>query len=402
MINRIAANLFTLAFAFSLSFPLPSFAHQSRPGSALCRHLLATPEQLSPANGPLAEAFFSSPQLFYNNGKLPPQSAFPFYASNEDDWHNTPWDDSPTDILVGFGTNSAWDLALRKNAKSLMIADHAAGPLIAQEYILAPLLRIAETPAEFLALLSGIDLPPERRNDDLEKLGPFVINYHDGRLLSEIAAEMQNVLRKLNASGTSADELRAIAEYYKALIKPDHHPNRFGVLRSHDAQTTGPLVEFYYSRYLPQLRRERGYADAVTHPEDSFLSSQASYSRFQKMFASRLYAHTDLYSADFYRSLKIHGDELGYRRYTFSVSNIFDANSETKAEAIRDFHRFRRLVDEIFPRDQYEVVIFLTTNDEPPHSFLRLERDDRVDEKRWLRSEPAAAGILGLFGFFSR
>ncbi len=73
-----------------------------------------------------------------------------FLASNEEAWSKTPIDQEKTDVLVGFGTNSAWDIAFRKRAEELIIADWSPWPVLAHAYFLAPLIRIAKSPQEFL------------------------------------------------------------------------------------------------------------------------------------------------------------------------------------------------------------------------------------------------------------
>ncbi len=379
MITRLFIYLVALAISG------PAIAHQSRAGSAICSSVLASPEQLGRGNGPLAPAFFSSPNLFFNDG-IYRQTAYPFYASNEYDWHKTPWDTSPTDVLVGFGTNSAWDLALRKDAKLLMIADHAAGPLIAQNFILRTILRFAETPAHFLALLAGIDLPGDHRGDTLTQFGKYLMKYQTDRTIDEIAMGMREALNLMMTGGASSDELQAVAEYYVALITPSPL-DQFGVLRSKNAHLNGPIIQFFVSRYLPQYRKSTGFVPATARTKDSFLASPAAFTRFRSLYASSLYAQTDYLSEDFYRSLKSHGDERGYRRYTFSLSNILDANADSKSEAIESLGRYRAMINQIFPAPAYEVVIFLTTNDRNPHGFLRFERDTPINEDEWIRSD---------------
>lgn len=382
---RSRALIYFFSLFFSLLFLMPAFAEIPANDSVQesCRAFLATAKQMGRTNGPLAKFFFESPRVLYNDGKMP-RSPFPFYASNEFDWHNMPWDDSPTDVVVGFGTNSAWDVASRQRAKLLIIGDHTAGPLIAQNFILRPLLRVSRTPAEYIALIGGVDLPDSHLDDTLAGIEGYLDHFRETTTPEQKLDGMQNVVRSLTAKEITDVELRAIADYYLAMVKPTRD-GYFGPLHSKGAHQTGDLRSFFRGRYFPGLRKKIGATDAIEAPEDSFLASQAAFDRFRELYVSALYAHTDYESPDFYREVKTYGDQRGYRKYTFSLSNIMDTAALTKGQAIAELQRVRRVIYETFPRNEYEVVIFATTNHQPSHGFLRLERDTRVIYENWVR-----------------
>ena len=77
-----------------------------------------------------------------------------FLASNERDWAKTPFDDVASDLMIAYGTNSSWEIAANKRVQKLIIADWSPLPILAQAYIIQPLLKISATPQQFLAHLS--------------------------------------------------------------------------------------------------------------------------------------------------------------------------------------------------------------------------------------------------------
>ncbi len=379
---------FLVIFLLTFVLTAPAYGLGSREKSRslveTCRALLTAFRQIGPQNGPLARSFFTSPALFYNDGVMRTEYNGGFPASNEYDWHLTPWDTSPTDMVIGFGSNSAWDIAARKRAKDLIIADHIAAPLIAQNYILRPILRLAQTPAEFLAVLAGAPLSEDRKNASLFEMGEYLVglesdNYRD---------DVEGLLKWMLNQGISGNEFRALAGYYVTLAS-NPTPNRAGVLRAPGIEQVGDLQGFFAQRYLPQLRMEDGF-EGPTHPEDSFLSSQEAYSRFKALYENAKYAHTDFASEEFYRKVKRYGDQKGYRSYTISLTNIIDTTFSPKSHAMHQLNLFRQMIYRLFPKDEYDVTLFMTTSHRMPHGFYRIARDTVIKPEQWIRySEPA-------------
>ncbi len=375
-----------LTFTFgTFTLGAPALAHNARekqnPVTEMCRALLTARKQINPQNGPLAAAFFTSPTLFYNDGVMRTDADGGYPASNEADWHNLPWDDSPTDLVIGFGTNSAWDIASRKHAKELIIGDHVAGPLIAQNFILRPILRLAQTPAEFFSLISGIPIPVEMRNSSLFEVGQFLMDKK--RTAENFKAGVKNINEWMQRQNVSREELLAVREYYFALTSK-RKPNEFGVLRGNDIDSAGELNQAFADRYLPQLREEEGFSGEA-RPDDSFLSSQEAYSRFRNLYATAKLAHTDYVSEIFWRKVKDHGDRLGYRSYTISLTNIIDMSFLSRSQALHQLNFFRHMIYRLFPQNKYDVTIFMTTSNQAPHGFYRLERDSMIRLDQWKR-----------------
>jgi|GEM_PF-4462097 len=349
-----------------------------------CEGDLISELQLSGLNGPLAIPFFSSRELFFNDKKVQLQGK-PFFASNEFDWHQTPWDTAATDVVVGFGTNSAWDIANRKNPSLLVIGDWMAGPLIAQQYIHRPLLRVARTPIEYLFFLLSLEAPEARLKDSLAQFEDYVDTEVQKISPTEVLSNQIRLLARFRAAGLSPEEITAIGEYYRALIVGSR-PGQFGVLRGRYAEYNGNLIQYFLTRYLPKHQEHFGGArDLINNPDYSFLSSQNAFDRFKKLYGTSLYAHTDYMNESFYRQLKEHGDAKGYRRYTFSISNIMDANGDSREQAMAELAKFRAMIERVFPHEKYDVVIFLTTNYMFPHGFLRLKHDTVVQPYQWVR-----------------
>lgn len=355
-------------------------------GASLSRMPAAKPRD----NGPLAAALLASPELIYSNGRLDIDD-FPFFSSNEKDWHKTPWDTEPTDVLIGFGTNSAWDLAVRKNAKRMVIGDWEMGPLIAQRYLLRPIVKLAATPIEFLHLLFG--LWPASNVNSLDQAASAVDAIFD-KSVRTLRRGHDELLKRFKKSGASADELRTLKAHFEYLVAPPGHADRAGVLRGFSAQNNAFIGPSFLNRYVPLRQVENGApGDWIARPNHSFLASQSAYDQFRELFLNRTQlALTAFDDSAFYRQLKAEGDAAGFTRYTFSISNILDAALLGPENSVAAFESYRQMIAEIFPEPKYEIVFFVTTNWTPPHGFLRLERHTPVRPGEWVYTPRKISG----------
>lgn len=102
-------------------------------------------------------------QLLYNQPGKPEEAGIIFPASNEFDWAWFPWTPNPVDVVIGFGTNASWDVAIRHGATALVLGDWQPAPLYGQEFLLRPLILLAKNRQEFLSFLCGIPIPPDAK-----------------------------------------------------------------------------------------------------------------------------------------------------------------------------------------------------------------------------------------------
>ena len=382
--------LFSLLVIAAVTFASPaSIANDSN-----CRDFLgATGALNSPYLLDPFESEMISSKLFYSSGMSRDQKAsVAFYASNEMDWFNTPWDDSPADVMVGFGTNSAWDLASRRNVKELYIGDWQLGPLVGQHYVLAPLLKLARTPVEFMFLLSG-EAPEEaviRKNlkDGMDDLGQALRKRSPA---DQYAITIRSTVDRLKNVGATENEILAVQSFLEQRHLPSVR-SRYGIFHTQRAESLGNIFGLFAERYIPQVLYQNGAdPDLILKGNFSFLSSQESFDAFKKLFVHVKLAHTDYMSEDFYRKVKASGDNKGYTKYNFSITNIIDSNDgHSKEASLRQIEAYRKMIYKIFPAPKYEVVINVTTNYRSPHGFLRIERNSPPPTpEQWILAIPS-------------
>ncbi|MFL5592134.1 MAG: hypothetical protein ACJ8DI_31400 [Ktedonobacteraceae bacterium] len=102
-------------------------------------------------------------KCIYNQPGDPEKAGIIFPASNEFDWAWFPWTPEPVDVIIGFGTNASWDVAIRHRTKTLILGDWQREPLLGQEYLLRPFILLAKNRQEFLSFLSGIPVPQDAK-----------------------------------------------------------------------------------------------------------------------------------------------------------------------------------------------------------------------------------------------
>jgi hypothetical protein len=339
------------------------------------------------------KGFFASPRLIFQQRMLKPAN-FAELTSQELDFHSTPWDSHPTDVTIGFDTNSAWDIAVRKKSQELIVADPDPTPLMAQELIHRPLFHIANSPADYVALLFGIDLPTEMQS------GSFATAYHwimdkgknaiNSRLIQkELVSSLKRVTTRITSSHALSElEKGALLAYLSSLADP--HRNCVGPIYRPIACITPPFPLAFIQRYLPESRGEGLVAPdpLIEQPYFSFLSSQEAFGRLKRLMTGQGigYAVARYDSRIFYETIRKHGDTRGYTRYTISLSNVIDVESKNKIEAMKRLREFREMIYSVFPEGQYEVILFVTTNTDIPHGYLRLERHSVVPVSDYIRT----------------
>lgn len=333
-------------------------------------------------------------KLFYSDPRPNNYDSRAFYASNEDDWFRGPWYDSATDVVIGFGTNSAWDIATRRKAKQLIIADWHTEPLIGQYYILAPLLRLAKSPIEFMYLIHGMNYYRESTKSSFlhatSDLANDIVRRQAEYDIHTRAKEIDKILKRLQGLGVTQEQLFAIEAYLieqNKLTLPMH--DHYGIFRGEKAHSLGNLALLFNVRYNPhELLRNGASPELIRKKDFSFLSSQSSFDRLKRLFAQVQLAQSDFMDAQFYQKIKEQGDLKGFKKYTISISNIMDANNMFKTDAIKSLNDFRKMIYEVFPAGQYEVTIHFTSNFRQPHGFYILDRETPTpSDQDWVRTD---------------
>lgn len=283
--------------------------------------------------------FFTSRQMLFWENTPDPVSPTEFYSSNETDWHIAEMDFDPVDVVIGFGTNNVWDIAVRKDAKIMVIGDHVAGPLIGQEYILKAMFKHAQTRAQFLGLLRSI--PVRLDSSNLSLLDLFDHVHAEMRFAR--GQERQLFMDAILEDVRTDPELgplyaQVLEQYYSSLFMyeiglmdfPEHlqilkTPFSPSPIYSPRAYMVPEIADSFVARYSPQ--NKRGVPrDFLEHPFASFLSSEAAYQRLRHLFVSGnvFYVRSDFQNQEIYRRVAHLALTRGYKTMAISTSNIAD------------------------------------------------------------------------------
>jgi len=300
------------------------------------------------------------------------ESGTEFLASNEFDWLATPFDHKPADVMIAFGTNSAWEIATNKNVKSLYLADWSPYPLLASAYLISPLMKMAHTPNDFVVLLSGRIPTPENTKGPLEQTFLESTRYASSLKVDKIS-EVKQFLRHLAKTPSISEfELRFLTSYYYGLAGVNAGKNHLGPFANLRYANYAKIISFFDQRYSPDIVADhnRNVVPTVTLPQASVFSSQSNFNKLRNLFVSDQvqYGLTSITDMKFYQAIKA---KEGPKRYTLSITNIFDCGEYNGLTQV-DFQNFLRNTMKTFEASpQKPLVIFQTTNTQPPHGFLR-------------------------------
>ncbi len=285
------------------------------------------------------------------------KSGSQYIASNVFDWQKTPKDYVPTDLIIGFGTNSVWDIAARKRAKKMIVADWNPWPLIGQAYLMAPLLKVASTAEEFVVMLYG--LPKSQAwGKSLEQV------FDLGKKLNLVSptGRRENIEKLLfelaNNSRVNELELKFLTTFFRARFSENQLNDQYGPFKDLKDPLIGQVFYFFNKRYHPQFNSG----------VDSVLSDRTQYQYLREHFAAHKvqYALTSIDDFNFYKSVfkalpSIEG-------YTLSISNIFD--SEYNGFSQSDLRKYLATLNELSGKP---FTVFGTTNNQMPHNYYRYE-----------------------------
>jgi len=278
----------------------------------------------------LAERFAALPHvLMAKSNKLG------FFCSNHYDWFRQGPDERPAGLFIGVGSTSNWDLAMRRNARALVLIDHSRDALMAQEYFFKPLLLIARTPAEFLSLLCAIPLPVKLLHARLDK----VFAYLDDQLRSDRlagnewpsehrTAYIAAIIKRIHKHPL-LDEYHADAVYAHLTWIASNPSNNFYCVPpsvTPFCQLANPLpFESFRERYDPAMLENKGADRSIVEGGAfSFLSSQESFERARMLFAeSRVYyVSADAFDPRAYRIIGMLARRLGLPVSGLSLKNV--------------------------------------------------------------------------------
>lgn len=191
-----------------------------------------------------------------------------FLTSNEHDFWRQPIDRTPADIFMGFGNNTVYDLALRRDAKALIIADRDPDVLRAHEYLYKPAALLARSPAEFLAILCGVHCQEDRNLD---------LVFHS-LAQNRVHSEFSPWVRRERASFLKSVEERALAHpllgeehahflhhFHGWLADPSSGRESYVTVFDpyHYDEGTADAMELLFERYCPRFAIDNGASPSL-------------------------------------------------------------------------------------------------------------------------------------------
>lgn len=314
-------------------------------------------------------------QLFYQ-GKHKYKSGSEFLASNEFDWLATPFDHKPSDVLIAFGSNSAWEIAANKNVKTIYLSDWSPYPLIASAYLISPLIRVAMSPKELIILLSGRIPTEELLRKSLDKTFAEATLYvslpHKDK-----TDNTRNLLKYVAEKNITDFELRFLTSYFNGLVNYQAGATGIGPFAKLRSASFAKLLNYYDQRYSPSIL-------SVNNPETfdlakinqlSVFSSVKNFWNLKSLYFNKQikYALTEITDNSFYEAVQKTESAKGSFRYTLSITNIFDCgdyNGLTTGD-LRDY--LTRNTKLFGATELNPLVVFRTSNTQPPHGFYRYD-----------------------------
>lgn len=296
-----------------------------------------------------------------------------FVASNEFDWHRTPFDGKPTDLMIGFGTNSAWEIAVNKRAKTLIIADWSPEPVLAHAYVIAPLIRISQSPRELILHLAG------RRPSDtaVTNIPALLHRYSQSYLMSR--EQIHTFLEYLATRSEIRDEeleflsaffysRMSAASYMSSNIRPVSQ-GPFAKLRDPGFADISLFLAFRYQEVPTKM---------IGH---SVLHNLGNYAELRRMFLENRvhYAMAEITDRSFYQAVQRRFPEA--TSWTISATNIFDMPYAGHSfQSMQKY--FANLIEDGGISSRKTLTVFRTTGFAPPHGFYRYDISSKVNIPR--------------------
>ena len=319
------------------------------------------------------------PVLFYEKKDLGLSRGF--IATNEFDWFKQEIDKKEADIFVGLGNNSVWDLAVRRNAKVMIIGDHDEEVIIAQEYLYKPLLLIAKSPIEFISMLAAVPIPEELGNASLEEVFDFIDKYLESypKEGKKPTADRANYIEEIVARLKSHPLLReSHISFINKHLNWISRPKR-DVESEYDGAFAGILAyygkdnpyTYFRDRYNPKkLVKDGAVPEMVADPYFSSFSSMEAFLRLRNLFeqGNVYYFVADIADRRPYKIINELARQSGRKISGLSMCNIIDYLT-------KDANKNTSIMVQILEMVLAELEIdssftaYHTRGTEPPHSY---------------------------------
>ena len=304
-----------------------------------------------------------------------------FVASNETDWHRMEEDYSHSDLILGYGTTMAWNHAVRKKSRAIVIADIALPPLIVHRFLFEPLIKASNSRADFFHLLSGTnkDLVDFTVND-------FKTHHYDfsdqKEFRQHIFLVLFNLRRLSKDPKVSALELEFITLYYSQLIFGDRS-DRYGMDLFTEGVVTSGIFQIvgYLIDSLPQNPK---WADELLELNKfySAFSSESSFRYLKKIVSNQqiFYSRGSAFDKELNNTISNLAKVNNMKTVTINLSNIIDFIDSSSEFTINQQRYFGDLVN-WYSSSEAPVIIFQTRGTRGSHFYERhvLDENSKLD-----------------------
>ena len=343
--------------------------------------------------------------LFYEKS---PQANMGFISSNEYDIYERTMDTRKSEIFIGAGSNSVWDLATRRNTDIMVIWDVNEEIIIAQEYLYKPLILIADSPAEFLSFLSGIPLPEDIKDSPIGEVFKH-INMASRQILNELPEQIERSNRFIAEIEKSIREHPGLGVQHALFVKRHliyiRESKRFienTFFRSKiEAENTfsynvtsgarNNLYRDFERMYNPNLLVKLGARKAqVMASNFSSFSSLESFKKLKRLFEGErvYYVIGNIFNRWGYKAVAALSEKTGLKVSGFSISNIIDCTTKKDREKAELKDKIMSIIRSYLDID-YTFTIYETHGTRLPHTYVTFGINDQPIPK-----SPFAGNIL--------
>lgn len=340
-------NIFKLIFCLLLNFlSLPVLlAGDSAPQD--CSKILSShndsksleDRKIIVTESSLVQSFRKSSSLVYDSQAPRPLGLVMggHMMSNEFDIFKLPQKLPQRDVFFGIGNNASWDLALRSDAKKLVLFDINYEPLILQRYFFRALFEVSDSPADFYKYLFLKASQKHYEKNSLKLIEDFDTwedyAWFEGDVIDPKVQRQElseELLRKIKE--TSKDpEKEKVLEIIKAF--QDSYMNNGPDLFPNIPKSRGSSYEFvltlFKNRYFPTQAKgifglSESEKEALYEKNVTFLSSNENFQKMKALMLNASYVVASvesLFWEDFAPRLKANSN--GATIYTSNVLEVY-------------------------------------------------------------------------------
>lgn len=285
----------------------------------------------------LVQSFRKSKSLIYDSQAPRPLGLVMggHIMSNEFDIFKLPQKLPQRDVFFGIGNNASWDLALRSDAKKLVLFDINYEPLILQRYFFRALFEVSETPADFYKYLFLKASQKHYEKDSLKLIEDFDtyedFAWFDGEVIDpkiqrkELSEEF---LKKLKEKSTDP-EIEKVLEFVKA-FQDSYMNSGIDLFPNSRGSSYEVVLTLFKNRYFPtQAKGIFGLSErekeALYEKNVTFLSSPENFQKMRDLMLNASYVVASvesLFWENFAPRLKANSN--GATVYTSNILEVYE------------------------------------------------------------------------------